>query len=136
MHLVVFTDGASRGNPGPASFGFVIKTKDGLILHQEGKAIGPQTNNFAEYTALLSALTYIEKYLIKDTPIKVECFLDSLLVVSQLNGVYKIRNSALFSLNSGIKDISKRLGRVSFTHVRRYKNILADKLANIALDNS
>lgn len=134
MHLVVFTDGASRGNPGPASFGFVIKTKSGVILHQEGKTIGVQTNNFAEYTGLLSALTYIEKYLAKESLAKVECFLDSQLVVSQLNGIYKIKKSTLQTLNNKIKEISKILGFVTFTHIPRSENLIADKLANIALD--
>lgn len=130
MKLVIFTDGASRGNPGPASYGFVIK-ENNKILYQEGKYIGRATNNVAEYTAVLQALKYIQN--LKDVK-EVAVFADSKLVAEQLSGNFKIKAKHLKPIIEQIKILSLELGGVFFSHVPRWQNIQADKLANIALD--
>ncbi len=134
MNLVINTDGASRGNPGPASYGFVIKESSGPILHQEGKAIGKATNNIAEYTAVLSALEYVKNYLYEKNPHKIEVITDSQLIARQLDGSFKIKNENLRVLYLKIKKIEQELGFISYRNVPRAQNFIADKLANIALD--
>lgn len=135
MKLVINTDGASRGNPGPAAYGFLIKTNSGVMLHQEGKAIGIATNNIAEYTAVLKALEYIKKNLVEKTSPKVKVVSDSLLIVKQLSGKYKIKNPGLKVLFDLIKSLEIELGgAVGYEHTYRENNFLADKLANQALD--
>ncbi len=133
MKLIVFSDGASRGNPGPASYGYLIKNSDGVILHQEGKVIGRATNNVAEYSGVLAALEYIQKNLSKTTP-EILFQMDSLLVVQQLRGVYKIKNPGLFILYQQIRVLEANL-KIIYKHVPRAENFLADRLANIALDH-
>lgn len=134
MHLIVNTDGASRGNPGPASYGYLIKNKNGLILHQEGKAIGKTTNNVAEYTAVLSAFEYIKKHLNKDMPHIIELITDSQLIASQLAGIFKIKHPNLITIYQAIKVLELELGNISYKNVPRAENYLADRLANQALD--
>lgn len=132
--FIIFTDGASRGNPGPASYGFTVADKDGKMLHEEGEYIGNTTNNAAEYTAVLEAFKLIrEKY--KDKlPSRVEVFADSKLVAEQLSGRYKIKHPNLKPLFDQIKLLELELGSVIYTHIPRSENALADKLANQALD--
>lgn len=134
MKLIVNTDGASRGNPGPASFGYVIKSNDGVIRHQEGKAIGVATNNIAEYSAVLSALEFIRDHFSHKAPHEIEVVADSQLVVRQLSGLYKIKNLPLKHIAERIKLLEFELGRISYTHVPRAQNFIADRLANKALD--
>ena len=136
MSLVINTDGASRGNPGPASIGFIIKTDSGVILHQEGKAIGEATNNVAEYTAVFKALEYVKKYLSKKPINGISFFLDSMLVVEQLSGRYKIKNNHLKSIFDQVKSLELELGKITYTHVPREQNFIADRLANKALDDA
>ncbi len=132
MNIIVNTDGASRGNPGPASIGFVIKEEQGQILHQEGKCIGITTNNVAEYSAVLKALRYIKEHLKEAKMIKV--YMDSQLVARQLSGLYKIKNSTLKPLFDQIKILQFDLGTVEYIHIPRAENFLADRMANKALD--
>lgn len=134
MNLVVNTDGASRGNPGPASYGFVIKEKNGPILHQEGKVIGVTTNNVAEYTAVLSALKYISKFL-ANKMLSIEIVTDSQLIARQLDGSFKIKSENLKELYTEIKRLEANFNSISYRNVPREENFLADKLANLALDN-
>ncbi len=134
MILKINTDGASRGNPGPASFGFVIYAVDGVILHQEGGYIGTNTNNVAEYTGVLRAFEYIHKYFSEKSPHKIEVVADSLLIVRQLSGSYKIKNLGLKVLFDAIKILEFDLGEVFYRHVPRERNFIADRLANKALD--
>lgn len=136
MDLVVNTDGASRGNPGPASYGFVIKKRGGEILHQEGKIIGINTNNIAEYSAVLGALEYIRDHYANKAPHQIEVVTDSLLIASQLAGKFKIKNLNLKKIFDLIKSMEFDLGIVSYRNVPRAQNFLADRLANIALDNA
>lgn len=133
MKLTIYTDGASRGNPGPSSYGFTISDEKGKLLYEEGRYIGKTTNNVAEYTAVLAALKYIKKMKLK--PSQVELFADSKLVAEQLSGNYKVKAKHLKPIIEQIKILSVELGGVAYAHVRRFQNTIADKLANLALDN-
>lgn len=134
MKLIVYTDGASRGNPGPASYGFTIAGEDGKLLHEEGEYIGITTNNVAEYSAVLEAFKLIEEKYKKQLPLEIQLFADSKLVAEQLSGRYKIKHPNLKPLFNQIKIMEMEIGFVSYTHIPRGQNTLADKLANKALD--
>ncbi len=132
MELIIFTDGASRGNPGHASYGYSIKTEGGKVVHEEGKYLGIATNNYAEYQAVLNSLSYVKGHVTSVSQVKV--FADSKLVVEQLSGRYKVKSESLLLLVREINQLIAEIGEVSFTHVYREKNKRADELANIALD--
>ncbi|HEX6976890.1 MAG TPA: ribonuclease HI family protein [Patescibacteria group bacterium] len=130
----IYCDGGSRGNPGKAASAFVVKNEEGEVLHEEGRFIGSTTNNVAEYTAVLMALTWLkENEKFKDTfP---EFFLDSELVVKQLRGEYKIKNKNLMEFVFKIKELEKEVGKkVSYKNIPRSQNSLADLLVNKTLD--
>ena len=135
MKLIVYTDGASRGNPGPASYGFTISDDKGQFLHQQGRYIGRTTNNVAEYTGVLEALKFINRKYKTKKPHEVSLYADSKLVAEQLSGRYKIKNAKLKLIFDQIKILEFDLGTVFYTHVYRHRNIKADKLANEVLDN-
>ena len=128
LHL--FTDGGSRGNPGPAAIGIVLKTPDGKVLEQEGRQIGAATNNVAEYRALIEGLKLAQKY----KPEKLTCFLDSSLVVNQLNGKFKVKQAHLRQLVFEVqRQLAGFLGaKVGFRYIPRGQNKEADKLLNQA----
>ncbi len=129
--LVIYTDGGSRGNPGPSASGFVIMNTKEQILEEGGEYLGVTTNNQAEYQAVKIALETALKY----HPSKIEFRIDSLLVVNQMNGVYKIKNRDLWPIHSAIKELVEQVnGSVKFTHVRREFNTLADQKVNEVLD--
>lgn len=132
MKLKIFTDGASRGNPGNASYGFVISDGE-RVIYKEGKTIGVTTNNIAEYTAVFEALKYVKNNF-KNTDSRIELFSDSKLVVEQLSGKYKIKAKHLKQIIEKIQILAIDLGRVIYSHIPRSQNSLADKLANKALD--
>ena len=127
---IIYIDGASRGNPGPASYGFAILDPEGGILHSGKGYIGITTNNVAEYTALLEALRFVLAKGIHS----VEVRSDSLLLVKQLNGEYKVKSDHLAALNEQCRHLLRRLSWYEIKHVPRLKNKIADKLANEALD--
>lgn len=135
MELVINTDGASRGNPGPAAYGFIIQKKGGEILHQEGGKIGIDTNNIAEYTGALKALEYVKDHYSHKGPHIIRFQADSQLVIRQLSGIYKIKNPRLKEIFDQIKEIIKELGEIEFVHVPRKENFIPDRLANQALDS-
>ena len=128
--LKIYTDGGSRGNPGPSASGYVILDAAEHIVEEGGEYLGITTNNQAEYQAVKLALEAAQKY----QPETVELFIDSLLVVNQMRGVYKVRNRDLWPVHQAIQDLSSRFKRVRFTHVRRDKNKLADGKVNQVLD--
>lgn len=132
MELTVFTDGASRGNPGPASYGFVV-IKDGEVIQKQGKYIGFNTNNVAEYTAVLKALAWIKENLPQTK--KIKFFMDSNLVSKQLSGKFKIKSPHLLIIINKIWEFEKSFEVISFDHVYREENKLADSMANLALDS-
>lgn len=135
MELIINTDGASRGNPGPAAYAFVIREKETkAILHQEGEYIGTDTNNVAEYTAVLKSCEYIKKYFQSRLPLKIEILTDSQLIARQLAGLYKIKNQNLKKIYNQIKILEFDLGTVVYTSIPREQNYIADKVANQALD--
>lgn len=133
MKLIIYTDGASRGNPGPASYGFTISDGKGKLLHEEGRYIGKTTNNVAEYTAVLEAFKWIKQNL-KES-VGVELFADSKLVAEQLSGRFRIKHPNLKPYFAKIKLLEMELGSILYTHVPREKNGVADGLANEALDS-
>lgn len=134
MDLVINTDGASRGNPGPASYGFVIKARGGALLHEEGEQIGVTTNNVAEYTAVVKAFEYIIKRFFRKAPHKIEVVADSRLLVEQLSGRFKIKSPNLLPLVDKIKMMEFDLGHVTYRSVPREENFIADRLANRAFE--
>ena len=137
-HLVVFTDGGARGNPGPAACAFVIKDEKGGLVVEKGMVIGRQTNNIAEYTGVVEALKWLKSHVdvCGKTP-RITFFLDSKLVVNQLNGIFKIKNSGLRELIVVVRKLEREIGGEFFYRfVPREKNQRADFLVNKALDES
>jgi len=128
--LEIWTDGASRGNPGPASVGIVFAQKKGPELCGHGEVIGRATNNVAEYTAVLVALKIVNGWGVD----RVHLNLDSELVARQLSGQYRVRSPDLIPLYRQIVALSRRLAEFEVRHVKREKNARADRLANLALD--
>ena len=132
MKTRLFTDGGARGNPGPAAFAYVLQTEDGTVLAAHGQAIGVATNNVAEYRALVEGLRKAVELQLDE----VEVVSDSELLVNQMRGDYKVKNEALRELWLDANDLEKKLGKVTYTAVRREQNELADSLVNEALDAS
>jgi ribonuclease HI len=126
--LLIYSDGASKGNPGKASIGAVF-ILDGEEIAQISKAIGTATNNIAEYTALLEALKLAGQ--MGFTHIEVRA--DSELMIRQLNGIYKVKNPDIAVLYQQIQILKMDFSSISFKHVRREQNTRADYLANQAL---
>ncbi len=135
MKLIIYTDGASRGNPGPSSYGFTITDETGQIIHEEGEYIGITTNNVAEYTGYLSALKKVKEKFAELGLIEIDHFADSRLVVEQLSGRFKVKSPHLREIISEIRILERDLGQIIHKHIFREKNTLADRLANIALDS-
>jgi ribonuclease HI len=127
----VCTDGGSRGNPGVAGIGAVIK-KGEEVIHEISEYIGTQTNNVAEYTALYRAFEYLSQVARGE---KVEVKMDSELVIRQMKGEYKVKNPALKEIYVKSKELEKHFASVVYTHIRREFNSHADALANKAMDS-
>lgn len=128
--LIIYTDGGARGNPGPAGCGAVIKDEGGRLLAEVSHYMGMATNNQAEYTALLLAMDKAAELGGQE----LEIFMDSELVVRQLNRQYKVRNGELAKLFILVYNKSQKFKKCVFTHIRREQNKEADKLANEAMD--
>jgi ribonuclease HI len=126
----IFSDGGARGNPGPAGIGAVIYNEDNKILAQISEYLGVTTNNQAEYRALIAALKKAKELGVE----KVECYLDSELVVKQLNHEYKVKNKDLAPLFLEIHNLVVSFKSINFFHIRREYNKEADRLANEAMD--
>ncbi|MCS7317540.1 MAG: ribonuclease HI family protein [Candidatus Dojkabacteria bacterium] len=127
----LYTDGASRGNPGSAAYAFFLFERD-RIIYFDGKVIGVQTNNFAEYTALICGINYVLKLQIKN----ITCFLDSELVVKQINGEYAVKDKNLYGLFNKVNKLKLFFNSINFVHIPREQNFLSDRLVNIILDNA
>ena len=130
MKAKLSTDGGSRGNPGPAAYGFVLEAEDGTVLAAHGETIGIATNNVAEYSALIAGL----KKAIELAVDEVDVISDSELLVKQMRGEYKVKNETLQDLVIQASRLARQLGAVTYTAVRREHNELADRLVNEALD--
>ena len=130
MKARLWTDGGARGNPGPAAYAYVLDGADGTRLDARGEYIGHQTNNVAEYSALLAGLEAAARLGVTE----LEVVSDSELMVKQMRGEYKVKNEALQALHAEGRRLAARVGRVTYTAVRREHNELADRLVNEALD--
>ncbi len=128
----LYTDGGSRGNPGPSASGFVLLDEDDKIIEDKGVYLGVTTNNQAEYTALKLGL----EEALRRQMVVVDVFMDSLLVVNQMKGSFKVRNRDLWPIHSSIMELTRQFKQVSFTHVPRELNKLADAAVNRALDEA
>lgn len=131
--IIIYTDGASRGNPGHSSYGFVILDFNGKTIYEEGKYIGHATNNIAEYTAVIEALSYVKNSLGLDVEIEVRA--DSNLAVQQLSGRFKVNKPHIYELIGRVKENEVLFKKVVYKHIARALNKRADLLANKALDN-
>ncbi len=126
----MFADGGSRGNPGPSATGYVLLDDDDQILHQSGEYLGITTNNQAEYQAVKLGLEKARSVGV----VEVDVYLDSLLVVNQMKGIFKVKNRDLWPIHESIKELMGEFKKVTFTHVPREFNTLADAEVNKVLD--
>ncbi len=132
--ITIYTDGGSRGNPGPAACGFVVE-ENGREIFRGSKYLGTATNNFAEYSGVILALKWLDENKIKNTSIIF--YLDSELVVKQINAVYKVKDEDLRNLFFEVLSLMKKLGgEFIFRHIPREKNKTADLLVNVELDKN
>jgi ribonuclease HI len=129
-YLVAHSDGGARGNPGPAGYGVVIKDESGRKVAALSEYLGHQTNNFAEYQGLIAAL----EYAIEHGPKALKLISDSELLVRQIKGIYKVKNSVLQDLHGRAKELIAQLEWFSIGHAFREQNQEADELANAAMD--
>jgi len=130
MKLTIYTDGGARGNPGPAATGVVIKNENNETIASYGEYLGAQTNNYAEYSALISGLQKAAEI----GAAEVECNLDSELVVKQMKREYKVKEPTLQKLFIQAYNATTKFKKTTFKHILREKNKEADRLVNETLD--
>jgi ribonuclease HI/catechol 2,3-dioxygenase-like lactoylglutathione lyase family enzyme len=130
MKAKLSTDGGSRGNPGPAAFGYVLEAEDGHVLAAHGEAIGRATNNVAEYRGLVAGMARAAELGVRE----LDVVSDSELLVKQMRGDYRVKSELLKALWEEANDLERRFARVRYSAVRRVHNELADRLVNEALD--
>jgi len=128
--VVLYADGGSRGNPGPSACGYILLDSDSNVLVDKGVYLGITTNNQAEYQGLKRALEEASAMGARDVDVR----LDSLLVINQMKGVFKVKNRDLWPIHDTTKQLVAGFRRVTFTHVPRELNRLADAAVNRALD--
>ncbi len=128
--LITYSDGGSRGNPGPSASGFVLLDERSELIYEGGSFLGHTTNNVAEYTAVLEALDMAKNFGAR----VVDMRMDSQLVANQMNGIYKIKNPDLSLIHHRIKELSTEFDKVSYSYVARAYNKLADGMVNKILD--
>lgn len=126
----LYADGGSRGNPGPAAYGFVVLAENDKLIHSSNKYLGVTTNNQAEYQGVVAGLEWCKQHDVQT----VEVYLDSLLAVNQLKGIYRVKNEDLKVHYDAAKRLSAAFKKITFTHVPRALNTLADAEANKAMD--
>ncbi len=129
-HLKVYTDGASRGNPGPAAIGIVFYDQKDTVVGEHKEHLGNQTNNFAEYMAVIRAMEICTKTSVTE----IDFYCDSQLLVKQMLGEYKVKAPQIKPLFDQAKKLTGQFKTVGFHHIRREFNKEADALANQALD--
>jgi probable phosphoglycerate mutase len=132
QEIVAYVDGGARGNPGPAGYGVRVEEPDGTLIEEFGESIGIATNNVAEYRGLIAALEWARSHRARVVHVRS----DSLLLVQQMLGRYKVKNEGLQPLHAKARLIASDIGKVSFEHVRREANRHADRLANAAMDDA
>lgn len=128
--IVAYIDGGARGNPGPAGYGVRIESPDGDLIEELHGSLGIATNNVAEYNGLLAALRYAAERGHREVHVRA----DSELLVKQMRGEYRVKNAGLKPLFLEACALVRRIGDVSFTHVRREQNKEADRLSNLGMD--
>ena len=128
--VVAYIDGGARGNPGPAGYGVRIERPDGTLIEEFSEAIDVATNNVAEYRGLLAALEWVKTHGHRAVHVRS----DSLLLVEQMRGNYKVKHPGLQPLSARARLLAHDIGRVTFEHVGRALNTHADRLANTAMD--
>lgn len=135
--IKIFTDGGSRGNPGPSALGVHIESETGETVKDIGKTLGIQTNNFAEYSAIIEALDWVLENRGELSNLeKINFFMDSKLAVMQITGMYKVKSPSLKALLITAKQKELEIGLpISYEHVYREQNTKADRMVNLALDN-
>lgn len=135
--ILIYTDGGSRGNPGPSALGVYVEDENGKELTSVGKRIGITTNNVAEYSAILEAFLWLsQNSVLLQSDTKIYFYMDSLLAYSQIVGLYKIKNAKLREILFKIRELEAVLGKeVYYAHIPREKNKKADAMVNLALDN-
>ncbi len=138
MKYIIHTDGGARGNPGPAAIGVVIEDeRDGKVVAEFGKTIGETTNNTAEYQAVIEALNFLLRPEMRErgSVQSISFFLDSTLVVNQLNGLFKIKQPHLRELLMRVRVLEQQVGgQIQYAAVPREQNSRADFFVNQALD--
>ena len=130
--ITAYFDGGARGNPGPAGFGVHIVDDNGQVLAEIAQAIGVATNNVAEYRGLLAALQWAVDQGVTALHVRG----DSLLLIQQMRGVYRVKNEGLLPLHRKARDLSASIGQVTFEHVSRDRNKQADRLSNLGMDQN
>lgn len=130
--IVAYIDGGARGNPGPAGYGVRVERPDGTLVEELHGALGVATNNVAEYNGLLAALQWAVDHGEREVHIRA----DSELLVRQMRGEYKVKHPGLQPLAARARLLCMQLDRVVFEHVRRAQNAEADRLSNLAMDES
>lgn len=128
--IVAYIDGGARGNPGPAGYGVRIESPHGDLIDELHGGLGIATNNIAEYQGLLAALRYAAEHGHREVHVRA----DSELLVKQMRGEYRVKNAGLKPLFLEACALVRRIGDVSFTHVRREQNKEADRLSNLGMD--
>ncbi len=128
--ITAYTDGGARGNPGPAGYGVHILDADGNTLAELVGPLGHATNNVAEYSGLIAALQWAHDH----GHHRMRVRMDSELVIKQMRGEYKVKHAGLQALHADARRLLARLDRVTFEHVRREQNTVADGLSNQAMD--
>lgn len=128
----IYADGGSRGNPGPSASGYVLLDTEGNILVDKGIYLGITTNNQAEYQALKFALEETRRMHVRNADV----YMDSLLVINQMKGIFKVKNRDLWPIHDAVQRLSKDFAHISFTQVPREFNKLADRAVNRALDEA
>lgn len=130
-HVIIHSDGGSRGNPGPSAAGYVILNARQEVIDQGGEYLGITTNNQAEYHGVRLGLERALELGYRQIDFRI----DSMLVVNQMNGVYKIKNRELWPIHERIRGLMAKFDRVTFSHVKREFNRLADGMVNRTLDS-
>jgi len=123
-------DGGARGNPGPAGYGAVLKDDAGQVVAELYEGIGINTNNVAEYRGLIAAL----EWALEHGYTRLHVRSDSLLIVQQMLGVYRVKHEGLIPLYQRARALAAKIGHVTFEHVRREHNQEADRLSNLGMD--
>jgi len=130
--VVAYIDGGARGNPGPAGFGVRLERPDGGLIEEFAQSIGVATNNVAEYSGLIAALEWASRHDCRQLLVRS----DSLLLVQQMIGNFKVKNAGLQPLHARARLLAQQIGEVAYEHVGRAKNAHADRLANAAMDGA